>query len=131
MKNVIYIIVIFFWILSMISKSKRQKQQAAEREKMRQTNNAPKQPRERSTLQIPEEVRAALQIPEATDYESAYASSDYRAEEKPPDLQQYSEAETPSSFQKNYGMGLTLGTESSEEKQAYDKEEKNIPRLAL
>ena len=59
-------------------------------------------------------ARAALEIPETTDYESAYASSDYRTEEKSPEPKQYSEAETLSSFQKNYGMELTIGTESSE-----------------
>ena len=141
MRNIIFIIAIFFWILNMISKSKKKQQQAVERQKIAALNKPVKErvetePDIRKPLQkTPEEVRALfaerkVQAP-ATDYELAYASSDYVTEEKKPEPVVSYEPKTVSQFRKNYGMKSSLGTESSEEKEAYDKDKAVIPQLSL
>ena len=141
MRNVIFIIAIFFWILNMIAKSKKKQQQAAEREKIATLNKRVKQrsetaPKETTPRQrVPAEVQALfeerkVQIP-ATDYELAYASTDYISEEKKPEAKILTEPKGVSQFKKNYGMKSSLGTESSEEKEAYDKDKAIIPKLSL
>jgi hypothetical protein len=132
MKNIVYFIVIFFWILSMVSKSKRQKQQAQEREQalknpLRQQQTRRKiSPPENSSTIFSERISALSEGQKDTpdDYESPYASSSYmeKPTEKAETGETESEHEPVSHFQKNYGMKATLGTESSEEKDAYDKD---------
>jgi len=134
MKNIVYVIVIFFWILSMISKSKRQKQQAAERERIQNLNKGlGKRPETelKKTALFSDDVTGVFTKQEkkeaATDYESAYASSDYTDGLKSTPLTE----DTVSHYRKNYGMASSLGTESSEEKEAYDKDKQVIPSLSL
>jgi hypothetical protein len=137
MKNFIYVIVIFFWILSLISKSKKQKQQTAERERIKQMNKRIGQRPEAEPLKrkSSEDIRALFadrqsQTP-PTNYEQAYASGDYREETKTEALESEDEHEPVSHFKKNYGMTASLGTESSEEKEAYDKDQTIIAKLSL
>jgi hypothetical protein len=134
MKNIVYVIVIFFWILSMISKSKRQKQQAAERERIpnlnkRVGNRMETEPKK--AARFSDEVTGVFTKQEkketATDYESAYASSDYTDAQKSAPVTE----DTGSHYRKNYGMTSSLGTESSEEKDAYNKEQKVIPKFSF
>ena len=141
MRNVIFIIAIFFWILNMIAKSKKKQQQALERKKLGELNKRVKQRIEtdpeiqKPRQKTPEEVRALFarrQVQASTtDYELAYASTDYVTEEKKPESVISDEPKTVSQFRKNYGMKSSLGTESSEEKEAYDKDIAIIPRLSL
>jgi hypothetical protein len=142
MRNIIFIIAIIFWILNMIAKSKKKQQQAAERQRIGALNKRVKQrietepketpPRKR----IPAQVQALIQERKtqapATDYELAYASTDYAPDEKKTETKKIiSEAEPLSHYRKNYGMTKSLGTESAEEKEAYDKDKVIIPRLSL
>ena len=137
MKNIVYLIVIIFWILSMISKAKRQKQQAVERERIKNLNKRVGQQTEtepKKAARFSDDVPGVFTEQEvqnpATDYESAYATIDYAPEETmKPSI--FNEPKTVSQFQKNYGMTNSLGTESSEEKEAYDKDKVIIPSLSL
>jgi hypothetical protein len=138
MKNIVYVIVIFFWILSMISKSKRQKQQAAERERIKNLNKLMRERPEieqKKAVRISDEVAGVFTKQEsqqpATDYESAYESTNYAPEEKTAEPSSYTEEKTISQFRRNSGMKKTLGTESPEEKEAYDKDKVIIPRFSL
>ena len=146
MRNIIFIIAIFFWILNLISKNKKKQEIAASRKKITDLNDRVKQPAEEDRdirtprKKTPEEVRALfaerqvrppVQI-SATDYELAYASTDYVTEQKT--IEQplvTSEHEGVSHFKKNIGMIKSLGTESAEEKEAYNKDVEIIPRLSL
>lgn len=145
MRNIIFIIAIFFWILNLIAKNKKKQQQAAERERIAGLNKRVKQrietePKAKTpNKRTPDEILAlfqALQKPapsvSATDYESAYASSDYAPEVKKIESPFVSSESGPvSHFRKNYGMTESLGTESAEEKDAYNKDIAIIPRLSL
>ncbi|MDP4219308.1 MAG: hypothetical protein Q8916_06160 [Bacteroidota bacterium] len=143
MRNVIFIIAIFFWILNMIAKSKRRQKQTTERERIVELNKRVGQrtetdgSRSRKSQQLPREIQALLAtrkapLPEATDYELAYASNDYAVEEKKAELPLTEvELEPASHFRKNIGMIESLGTESAEEKEAYDKDKRVIPSLEL
>ena len=140
MRNIIFIIAIIFWILNLITKNKRKQQQAAERERIRVMNKRVQKRTEtdvvRPKLRLPDDIQTLFEEPKyqapATDYESAYASGDYIAEEKKSeDIFTESEHEGVSHFKKNYGMAQSLGTESAEEKEAYDKDIAIIPRLSL
>ncbi len=140
MRNAIFIIAIIFWVLNLIAKNKRKQQKAAERvdvlnvrvKKRPEIEPEVAVPRKRS----PEEVRALfaerqVQAP-ATDYELAYASTDYAPDViKSEKTLVFAEHEPVSHFKKNYGMTKSLGTESAEEKDAYDKDVTIIPRLSL
>ena len=138
MKNIIYIIVIFFWILSMISKSKRQKQQAAERERIQNLNKRPGKRTEtapKPAALFSDEVSGVFskqnnQGP-VTDYESAYTSSDYTVDTPDRLTSAPFNEDTVSHYRKNYGMASSLGTESFEEKEAYDKDKPVIPKFTL
>ena len=95
MRNIVIIIAIFFWILNLISKSKKKQQQDLERKRIADLNKRvlgrieteeyePEQPtynkrsaEEIATLFSERQVQAP-----ATDYELAYASNDYSAPEK-------------------------------------------------
>src|SRR4051812_30551461 len=104
MKNIVYVIVIFFWILSMISKSKRQKQQAAERERIKNLN---KRTGERPKTEPKKGARFSDDIAgvftntesqQPTDYESAYASNDYAEKLKTVPMIE----DSSSQYRKNY-----------------------------
>jgi len=140
MRNIIFIIAIFFWVLNLIAKNKRKKEQASvrldalnkrvvQRPEVDPETSAPKK-------RTPEEVRALFAERKvqasATDYELAYASSDYVTEVKQPESNiVFVEHEPVSHFKKNYGMAKSLGTESAEEKDAYDKDIAILPQLSL
>jgi hypothetical protein len=144
MKNIVYVIAIIFWILSMISKSRKKQQQTAERQRaqnlskrfVKRQETAPK-----AAARFSDDVVGVFQkpIPEpVTDYESAYASSDYtealveRTSVRSEGLKSLAPKEdNVSHYRKNYGMASSLGTESSEEKEAYDKEKKVIPKFTF
>ena len=144
MRNIVIIIAIFFWILNMISKNKRRQQQATERGRITEMNKRVLARVEKDIEPEPptynrrsaEEVAALfserqVEAP-ATDYELAYASSDYAAPEKNTESSSVtSEHEPVSHFKRNVGMVKSLGTESVEEKEAYDKDIPVIPRLSL
>jgi hypothetical protein len=142
MKNVVFIIAIFFWLWNLIAKSKRKQQQIAQRKTMADVNarvrqrpeTAPKEAAPRPRM--PAEVEALFQERKAqapaTDYELAYASTDYAPDEKKVEPKASRiEAEPLSHYRKNYGMTKSLGTESAEEKEAYDKDVAVIPKLSL
>ena len=145
MRNIVIIIAIFFWILNMISKSKKKQQQVLERKRISDLNKrvierteTQEYEPEQSTYnrRSAEEIATLfserqVQAP-ATDYELAYASNDYAIAEKSVESSSVvTEHEPVSHFQKNYGMVKSLGTESAEEKDAYDKDIPVIPRLSL
>ena len=142
MKNIVFIIAIIFWILNLISKSKKKQTQSVERERIaalnKRVNQRPEKEPKISTPQkrLPQEVRPLfaerqVQTP-ATDYELAYASTDYGPDEKKTEPSTFFEGNEPlSHFKKNYGMKKSLGTESAEEKEAYDKDKVIIPQLSL
>ncbi|MEI8133785.1 MAG: hypothetical protein WCH46_01760 [bacterium] len=138
MKNYFFLIVIFFWVVSMISKSKRKRDDKAEIARIRALNNRV----ERRVIVEPtgpqaldeEQIRSVFaerqnQAP-PIDYELAYNSTDYE-KDNPEAAVTEDEHEPVSHFKKNYGMVSSLGTESSEEKEAYDKEKKIIPNFSL
>ena len=143
MRNIVIIIAIFFWILNLISKNKKKQQQAAERRNIVRVNEA----REAAHRNRAKRNCAAQTYPcrsidalfqerqtqaPATDYELAYASKDYAASEKNTESSSVTaEHEPVSHFKRNYGMTASLGTESAEEKEAYDKDIPVIPRLSL
>jgi hypothetical protein len=139
MKNIIFIIAILFSILNMISKSKKKQQQVAER--IRKRNEQIKTPGGtglQPIKRLPEEILLLSQTtqglaPAATDYESAYASDDYAADKKKAEEVIQTKAEPLSHYQKNYGMdnSYTIGSESAEEKEAYNKDVKLVPSLVL
>ena len=147
MKNIVYIIVIIFWILSLYSKSKKKQQIAAERKNIDALNKRVSQRTETEKIspapkkRTPEEILGLFQarqnqapVEAATDYELAYASNDYAQDEKknPDGLKSVPlKRDTASHYEKNYGMAKSLGTESAEEKEAYDKDIAIIPRLSL
>ncbi len=144
MKNFIYIIVIFFWILSLYSKSKKKQQQVAERKNIDALNKrvserpetekiipAPKKRTPEEILGLFESRQNQAPVEAATDYELAYASNDYAADKEKIREATSNEHEPVSHFKKNYGMVKSLGTESAEEKDAYDKDIAIIPRLSL
>ncbi len=122
----------------MISKSKKQKQHAKERERIKNLNTRIGQRTEivsRIRKPDPEEVAALFQERQnqspATDYELAYASNDYASDKRSEDTLTESEHQEVSHFKRNIGMASSLGTESSEEKEAYDKDTVNLPKLSL
>src|ERR1051325_5680388 len=89
MKNLVYVIAIIFWILSMISKSRKQKQQAAERERMKNLNKRITQRTEtepKFRKPDPETIATLFQERQnqapVTDYELAYASGDYNSQDQ-------------------------------------------------
>lgn len=144
MRNIVIIIAIFFWILNLISKNKKKQQQAAERRNISEMNKRvlgriekerePRQPtfNRRSEDDIDALFNEQLFQAPATDYELAYASKDYAASEKNTESSSVTaEHEPVSHFKRNYGMTASLGTESAEEKEAYDKDIPVIPRLSL
>lgn len=128
----------------MISKNKKKQQQAAERRNISEMNKRvlgriekniePQQStyNRRSADDIDALFNERqIQAP-ATDYELAYASNDYASPEKNTESSSVlSEHEPVSHFKKNVGMVKSLGTESAEEKEAYDKDIPVIPRLSL
>ncbi|MFI5264970.1 MAG: hypothetical protein ACHQM6_10685 [Candidatus Kapaibacterium sp.] len=145
MKNIVYVIAIIFWILSMIAKSRKKQQQVAERERARNLTKRVGKRKETAPKKAPlfsDDVtgvftKQASQEPK-TDYESAYASSDYteaiveRTSVRSDGLLSAPITEDSTShYRKNYGMASSLGTESSEEKEAYDKDKKVIPKFTF
>lgn len=145
MRNIVIIIAIFFWILNAISKNKKKQQQALERKRisdmngrvLKRTETEPYEPEQPTYNKRSAEEVATLfserqvQAP-ATDYELAYASNDYASPEKNTESSSVtSEHEPVSHFKRNVGMVKSLGTESAEEKEAYDKDIPVIPRLSL
>jgi hypothetical protein len=134
MKNVIYIIAIFFWVLSMISKSKRQKQQAEDRKKARDINkpipNRPQSALQKPAREVPKVFQQRERTETAIDYESAYSSGDYQSEVKSEEPAALPEVAKEYIFRSSVKVS-SIGLESSEEKEAYDKDKALIPSLSL
>jgi len=143
MKNIVYIIAIILWVLSLISKSKKKQQQTLDRERMRTLNKRVAQRTDASAKIVQRSSDApAMFFPDATpqqpetDYESAYASDDYAADKpdglKSAPLNSTANVEDSASlYRKYYGSPSSLGTESPEEKEAYDKEKQVIPKFTF
>jgi hypothetical protein len=134
MKNIVYIIAIILWFLSMLSKSRKKQQQVADLERLQNQNKRvgkQQQTEPKKASRISADLAGVFTKQEkketATDYESAYASSDYTDVLKKVPLPE----DAGSHYRKNYGMASSLGTESSEEKDAYNKEQKIIPKFTF
>ncbi|MEP7233885.1 MAG: hypothetical protein ABI778_01195 [Ignavibacteriota bacterium] len=146
MRNIIFFIAIFFWILNLIAKNKKKQQQTLERKQLSDLNTRVKRrvetepelrtQRQLSTAELRSRAAKRETPISTTDYELAYASNDYAVEPEkiesvPEEVIVFQEHDPVSHFKKNYGMGKSLGTESAEEKEAYDKDVAIIPRLSL
>ena len=139
MKNIIFVIAIFFWILNLISKSKRKQQAAAQKQTIKKLNERVEKRVVKEAA--PEEVFALFrdrpnQAPEAiaTDYESAYQSNDYSPTVKSTEaFQRRRVGKAIPESEKNVGLdkSYTLGSETAEEKEAYNKDEKIFASLLL